>query len=94
MHKLRIAFLFALLACVAPLLSTAVAAGIAKFKGCTLHEGFVNPCVVAGVDIGEALYTMGVMGWLMLFTLPFGILLLLAWIAVEIVHLMRRRRAE
>ena len=27
---------------------------------CTIHEGFANPCVVLGRDLGETAYTVGV----------------------------------
>lgn len=93
MKKLRIAVAVALVASVAPMLSMLVAAAIANYNGCTLHEGFANPCVVAGRDIGETLYNMAMMAWLMLFTLPLAALVVLAWIVAEIVHVVRRRRA-
>ncbi|WP_027236978.1 hypothetical protein [Leisingera caerulea] len=28
---------------------------------CEIHEGFANPCVVLGRDLGEAAYTLGVL---------------------------------
>lgn len=94
MKMLRIAVAVALAACVAPMLSMLVAAAVAKHNGCTLHEGFANPCVVAGVDIGTLLYNMAVMGWLMLFTLPLAALVVLVWLVAEIVAALRRRRAK
>ena len=56
---------------IAPLASVALAGLIAELNGCGLHEGFAQPCIVAGVDIGGLLYTMTVMGWLMLVSLFF-----------------------
>ncbi|MBC9209690.1 hypothetical protein IBL26_22825 [Roseomonas aerophila] len=56
---------------IAPLASVALAGLIAELNGCGLHEGFAQPCIVAGVDIGGLLYTMAVMGWLMLVSLFF-----------------------
>lgn len=56
---------------IAPLASVALAGLIAKWNSCALHEGFVQPCIVLGTDIGGALYTMAVMGWLMLISLMF-----------------------
>lgn len=41
-----------------------LAAKIASVRGCQLNEAQVYPCNVAGHDIGEMLYTMGMMGWL------------------------------
>lgn len=56
---------------IAPLVSVVLAGLIADLNGCGLHEGFAQPCIVAGVDIGGLLYTMAVMGWLMLVSLFF-----------------------
>lgn len=67
-----------------PLLLALLAGAFAQANGCTLHEGNVNPCVVGGRDYGETLYTLGVMGWFALLTLPGGMLvagvyLLVVW---------------
>lgn len=62
---------------IAPMVSVVLAGMIAEQAGCQLHEGFVQPCIVYGTDIGGVLYTMGVMGWLMLgsvFLLAGGVL--------------------
>lgn len=85
-----------LLFAAAPVISVAIAGMIAEANGCQLHEGFVNPCIVGGVDWGGTLYALGVMGWLMLATLPLGALALAAWVVAAIVLLVvghRRRRA-
>ncbi|MCB1507171.1 MAG: hypothetical protein KDJ47_19580 [Hyphomicrobiaceae bacterium] len=94
MKWLRTAFVLALLLCLAPMISVFIAGAIADHYGCRLHEGFVNPCVVNGNDIGTTLYNMGMMGWFMLFTLPIGALIILAWVISEIVNVVRRRRAS
>ena len=94
MKWLRLVFVLALLACIAPMISVLVAGTIADHYGCRLHEGFVNPCLVNGTDIGTTLYNMGMMGWFMLFTLPIGALVIVVWIASEIVHAVRRRRTS
>jgi len=65
-------FVVSLIFGLAPAISVAIAGTIASMHGCELHEGFVNPCVVGGVDVGETLYAMGVMGWFALITLPLG----------------------
>ena len=84
------------LVCIAPFLSVMVAGTIADRFGCTLHEGFVNPCVINGVDYGETLYSMGVMGWLFFLSVPLAVGLLAVYIVVWLVILMvkgiRRRR--
>jgi hypothetical protein len=92
MRLFRIVVLVGLLASVAPLLAMVAAGLTADHFGCRLHEGFVNPCVIGGRDYGETLYNMAMMGWLMLFTLPYGVGLLLVWAVTEIVRLVRLRR--
>ncbi|MEM9443032.1 MAG: hypothetical protein AAGA73_21525, partial [Pseudomonadota bacterium] len=54
----------------APVLSALAAGAIANWAGCTLHEGFKNPCLIGGSDYGDHLYNMAVIGWLSLVTLP------------------------
>jgi hypothetical protein len=73
-----------------PILSVAIAGTIAAWNGCTLHEGFTNPCLVNGSDVGGTLYAMAVMGWFMIATLPLGLVAGLLWTVVWIV--LRRRR--
>ena len=76
----------------APVLSAFAAYAIANLNDCTLHEGYVNPCVIVGVDLGGALYTMGVLGWLGLMTLPIGLPALLVLVVVCVVHFVRHKR--
>ncbi|MFC4639895.1 hypothetical protein [Deinococcus hohokamensis] len=57
-----------------PVLLLALGVSIAHWRGCRLDEGSVHPCLVLGVDLGGALYTMGMMGWIMLITVPTGLL--------------------
>jgi len=78
-----------------PIALVALASTIASWNNCTLHEGFVNPCIVNGRDIGETLYSMGVMGWFMLATLPLGAVAFIVWtLAWTIWTLRKRRQAE
>ena len=77
----------------APLISVMIAGSIASWNGCTLHEGFVNPCVINGRDIGETLYAMGVMGWFMLVTIPLGALAFIAWTLTWVWWTWRRQQA-
>ncbi|MGE0629684.1 MAG: hypothetical protein AB7O43_17905 [Hyphomicrobiaceae bacterium] len=92
MRVFRWLMVIALIICTVPMLSVIVAGTIASANGCTLHEGFENPCVVMGRDIGNTLYSMGVMGWLMLATLPIAAGLIVLWVVVEIVRLVLVRR--
>ena len=73
-------------------MSVAIAAAIARWNNCTLHEGFVNPCIVAGRDIGGTLYSMSVLGWFMVATVPIGALALVGWTTAWIIWSVARRR--
>lgn len=91
--------LFILLLGLLPVASVAIASIIAENNDCTLHEGFVNPCIINGQDYGETLYTMGMMGWFMIATVPLAVLAALAYIVIVVVVIlvrraMRRRKAR
>jgi hypothetical protein len=64
--------LLILVVTLSPVIGVAVAGSIATANGCTLNEGQAHPCIVNGVDWGETLYALGVMGWFMLVTIPVG----------------------
>ena len=87
--------LFILLLGISPFIVTAIAGTIADTNGCTLHEGFVNPCVINGKDWGQDLYTMGMMGWFTIATLPIAAgaaaIYLLIVVIIAIVRWTRRR---
>ena len=58
-----------------------------------VNESSPTPCVVLGVDIGKALYTLGVMGWLGFVTVPSGgIAFVLYTIFVVVESLISRRK--
>lgn len=78
---LVVIFLIILLA-ISPMIPVAIAGEIAERNNCTLHEGFVNPCVVNGVDRGETLYAMGMMGWFIIATLPIGLAVLSLYVII------------
>ena len=73
-----------------PMLSALIAELIANANGCTLHEGNSYPCHVFGEDIGDLLYTMFVLGWLMLLTIPYGVIALALLLITLILHLLMR----
>src|SRR5512133_3297011 len=50
----------------APVGSVVACGLIANAHGCRVDEGSVHPCLINGKDYGQLLYTLGVMGWLML----------------------------
>lgn len=60
-----------------PAIPTLLAALIADANNCVLHEGFKNPCVVLGLEMGDILYSMGAFAWLLFFSVPVGVLGLL-----------------
>ncbi|MGE0704875.1 MAG: hypothetical protein AB7F99_17575 [Vicinamibacterales bacterium] len=78
-RALVIGYLVILLLAGWPILSVAIAGTIASWNGCELHEGFSNPCIVNGSDLGPTLYSMGVMGWFMIATIPLGAAAAIAW---------------
>ncbi|MCP3971932.1 MAG: hypothetical protein GY717_16735 [Rhodobacteraceae bacterium] len=93
MRRLLYIFLILVLAvCAAPVIMVFWAGWFAERHGCTLHEGFSNPCLVNGQDWGETLYTAFVMGWLMLVTVPVGAIAALALLATVIIDLLRKTR--
>ena len=65
-----------------PLIPAIVAGVIAASRGCKLDEGNVHPCIVFGTDIGELLYTMGVIGLFGIGTFPSGILALVVFTVI------------
>jgi ABC-type sugar transport system permease subunit len=71
---------------VAPIGSVIACSVMAHAYGCHVDEGSVHPCIVNGQDYGHLLYTLGVLGWLMLFTLPAGVFAFLIWLIVLILH--------
>ena len=83
-----------LLVAFSPLISVAIAGSIADANGCVLHEGYVNPCIVNGQDMGETLYAMGVMGWLMLATIPLGLIAVVAYLLIVLVVWLIRRSSR
>src|SRR5881275_1159574 len=61
------------LVALAPVGSVVACGLIANAHGCRVDEGSVHPCVINGKDYGQLLYTLGVLGWLMLVTIPGGL---------------------
>lgn len=84
-------FLIALVA-LAPIGSVAVCGIIANTHGCKVDEGSVHPCVINGKDYGQLLYTLGVLGWLMLVTIPAGLFAGITWLIVLLLHHASWRR--
>ena len=70
----------------APIGSVMLCGAIANAYGCKVDEGSVHPCIINGQDYGHLLYTLGVLGWLMLVTIPGGLLAFVIWLIVLILH--------
>ena len=69
-----------------PIFSVLLTSTLAETYGCIVDEGSVHPCMIGGVDWGEALYAMGVMGWFMLLTLPAAAFAGMVWMVALLVH--------
>jgi hypothetical protein len=77
---------------VVPVLSVSLTYAVASALGCSVNEGGATPCPFMGVDLGETLVTMMVLGWLGLITLPVGGVALAIWLAAWIGRRIGRRR--
>lgn len=77
-----------------PLIGALTAGWLAEANGCALNEGSTNPCIIMGADWGEALYTLFVLGWLMLATMPLGMGAVMVLIVVLIIHYLAWRKAQ
>lgn len=75
-----------------PMISVLTAGVIAQAAGCDLDEGSAHPCTVAGMDVGEALYTMFVMGWMFFLTVPTGLVALVLFTVIVLVKRIRSAR--
>jgi hypothetical protein len=66
----------------APVASVVTAGLLASYFHCQVDEGGVHPCAAFETDIGETLYTMGVLGWLMLITIPVFVFVVIGWVVL------------
>jgi hypothetical protein len=67
-------------------------AAIANAYGCKVDEGSAHPCIINGHDCGELLYSLGVMGWFMLVTIPGGLVAFVSWLIFLILHRVAWRK--
>ena len=84
LYLLALAVIFAF--AFTPIGSVMLCSAIANAYGCKVDEGSVHPCIINGQDYGHLLYTLGVLGWLMLVTIPGGLLAFAIWLIVFILH--------
>ncbi|MBD8066467.1 hypothetical protein IC608_13405 [Devosia sp. PTR5] len=83
-----------LLFALAPVISVVIASWLAESNGCTLNEGSINSCMIGGSDWGGTLYTLFVLGWFALATLPLGGGALIVWLVILIIHRLAWRRMQ
>jgi hypothetical protein len=76
----------------APIGSVMLCAAIANAYGCKVDEGSVHSCIINGHDYGELLYSLGVMGWFMLVTIPGGLVAFVSWLIFLILHRVSWRK--
>ena len=64
-----------------PILSILGAVLLGKLLGCKdpLNEAAKPDCIRWGIDFGEIMYAMGMMGWLLMFTLGLGLFAIIGW---------------
>lgn len=93
MRIFRAVMSLALLACLSPLLSMAVAEILGQIHGCKVDFVSTQPCVAGGEDISGTLRTLGMMGYFLMATLPVAAGVVATWIIVELIVWARRHAA-
>ena len=76
----------------APAFSVLFTMAVAGARGCHVSEATVLPCPSPFGDLGELLTATGMMGWLMLATMPFMAATALAWAVLLLAWIWRRLR--
>lgn len=77
-----------------PFAMVLLAAGISTLTGCDANEGIQQTCDVFGLDIGGLLSSLMLGGWLGLFTIPLVMTIAAAWLLVEVIAFVWRRRGQ
>jgi len=77
---------------VAPVFSLFLALGLASALGCSLSEGGPLPCPVLGVDAGDALIVMAIMGMFAVYTLPVAAIAFAVWLVARMWRRRQQRR--
>jgi hypothetical protein len=87
-----ILLILSLLLAALPLLSVLIAGFAAHLFGCELNEGSVPQCPTIFGDIGSLLYTMGVFGWFIFYTLPLGVIGVGMSVALLAIKFFRKKK--
>ena len=85
-------FLAAVVIGLIPIFAVLAATLIAGIAGCDVNEGSANTCILLGADIGGTLYTMFVMGWLGLISLPIAALGAVGLLILGLISLIQKLR--
>lgn len=92
---LIILFVLIALLALSPIISIVVAGTIASLNGCALGDLNAQPCMIGGEDYGKFLYSLSMMGWFAIGTLPLGGAALLALVVIQIaLKLIQHRRVR
>lgn len=63
--------------------------------GCTANEGTVIPCVIwGGIDIGQLLHEVSVLPWLLLVTIPTGIMCFITLSILIILDTIKKKKLQ
>ena len=93
MRKFLYLFGFGLLfLCLLPVFLTLLGMGIAAVAGCEIGGGGPQTCLILGSDWGETLYTLTMMHWYALLTLPLAVVPLILILVLALVDLIRYLR--
>jgi len=77
-----------------PLISVAIAYGMAYDLHCTINEAGASGCMIQGIDVSNYLYTMFVSGWYVYYTAPVGAAGILLGLMVWVVGRFMQHRLE
>lgn len=77
---------------VAPMLGLALRAGLLALGGCPAPDGFVQPCLIGGLDLGGVIQVLALGHWAFFLTAPLALAGIVLGIALALVTLMRRAR--
>lgn len=86
-----VAVLLILFVGISPLIAAVGAGYLGEAWSCDVDEGSPHPCVIGGTDYGEALYTLFVLGWFGLITVPLSFIVVLVYVAFATFLWARRR---